>query len=171
MEAYSLDLRERIIQSCLDDVDTREEIAEIHGVSRSFVQNLWRQWRLADMGRTLIEKFEAESRCDYAVVFATGDDLADSVRELKRRAGKVKQDELRIRARQNVIFELGYFVGKLGRDRVMLITDPKLELPTDISGVVYTLRSEWVSKLWAELKAIGYSFSADQIQRATAIRE
>ena len=44
MEAYSLDLRERIVQACADDLETREEIAEVHGVSRSFVQKLWRRW-------------------------------------------------------------------------------------------------------------------------------
>lgn len=45
MEAYSLDLRERVVQACADDFETRQEIAETHGVSRSFVQKLWRRWR------------------------------------------------------------------------------------------------------------------------------
>ena len=48
MEAYSLDLRERIVQACMDDFETRSEIAENHGVSRSFVQKLWRRWGESD---------------------------------------------------------------------------------------------------------------------------
>ena len=48
MEAYSPDLRERIVQACMDDIETRGEIAEGHGVSRSFVQKLWRRWRETD---------------------------------------------------------------------------------------------------------------------------
>lgn len=48
MEAYSLDLRERIVQACADELQTREEIAELHAVSRSFVQKLWRRWRESD---------------------------------------------------------------------------------------------------------------------------
>jgi transposase len=45
MEAYSLDLRERIVRACACDFETREGIAETHGVSRSFVQKLWRRWQ------------------------------------------------------------------------------------------------------------------------------
>ena len=48
MEAYSLDLRERILLACADDSETREEIAESYGVSRSFVQKLLRRWEEGD---------------------------------------------------------------------------------------------------------------------------
>jgi len=48
MEAYSLDLRERVVRACVDDFETREGIAEAHGVSRSFVQKLWRRWQESD---------------------------------------------------------------------------------------------------------------------------
>jgi putative transposase len=48
MEAFSLDLRQRVVQACADEVETREEIAETHGVSRSFVQKLLRRWRDSD---------------------------------------------------------------------------------------------------------------------------
>ena len=48
MEAYSLDLRERILQACADDSETREEIAESFGVSRSFIQKLLRRWEAGD---------------------------------------------------------------------------------------------------------------------------
>jgi DNA-binding NarL/FixJ family response regulator len=79
-------------------------------------------------GKTIIEKFEHHSdAADIVFVLLTPDDIA---------LGKDK--ELR-RARQNVIFELGYFLGKLGRKsgRILLIFKGELEIPTDIAGVVY----------------------------------
>jgi predicted nucleotide-binding protein len=84
-----------------------------------------------NIGRTIIEKFE-----DYAdmasiiFVLLTPDDVAASVNDT---------NDIKRRARQNVIFELGYFLGMLGRKsgRVLLLYQPPLELPSDISGVVY----------------------------------
>ncbi len=66
-------------------------------------------------GRTLIEKFEANSDVGFAVVILTADDT-----------GGVHNGEQRPRARQNVLLELGYFIGKLGRKRVCAIESPKL---------------------------------------------
>lgn len=45
MAAYSQDLRDRIIAALRAQTDTRERIAQTFGVSRSFVQKLWRRWR------------------------------------------------------------------------------------------------------------------------------
>jgi predicted nucleotide-binding protein len=83
------------------------------------------------LGRTIIEKFEDYARgSDLAFVLLTPD---DRIVEPNR-----SNDEKR-RARQNVIFELGYFLGALGRSsgRVFLLYKEPLELPTDLSGVVY----------------------------------
>jgi CheY-like chemotaxis protein len=84
-----------------------------------------------NLGRTLIEKFEDYSAvADLAFVLLTPDDrLATS---------KTKEDEKR-RARQNVILELGFFLGMLGRrsGRVFLLYKGSLELPSDLSGVIY----------------------------------
>ncbi len=85
----------------------------------------------SNLGRTIMEKFE-----DYAAMSAlvfvllTPDDTAATGDET---------DDLKRRARQNVIFELGYFLGALGRrsGRVILLYRPPLDLPSDISGVVY----------------------------------
>jgi predicted nucleotide-binding protein len=78
-------------------------------------------------GRTVIEKFEQHAAsAGYAVVIATPDDV-----------GKATTGEsLHPRARQNVIFELGFFYGALGRARVALLYDNSVERPSDISGVV-----------------------------------
>lgn len=79
-------------------------------------------------GRTLIEKFEhAASEAAYAIVIASADD-----------EGRLRgEDELQSRARQNVIFELGYFIGKLGRSRVALLFEEGVETPSDAQGIAY----------------------------------
>jgi len=82
-------------------------------------------------GRTIIEKFE-----DYAgfsslvfVLLTADDQVCDGA----------ESDDVKRRARQNVIFEMGYFLGMLGRTtgRVLLLHGGCLDLPSDISGVVY----------------------------------
>ena len=83
------------------------------------------------LGRTIIEKFEEESKnIDLVFVLLTPDDTVKSK--------DISNDEKR-RARQNVIFELGYFYAKLQRKRgrVILLHKENIELPTDISGIVY----------------------------------
>lgn len=83
------------------------------------------------LGRTLIEKFEYyAAHSDLAFVILTPDDrLVDPT---------AKDDEKR-RARQNVILELGFFLGTLGRSsgRVFLLYKGPLELPSDLTGVIY----------------------------------
>lgn len=82
-----------------------------------------------NMGRTIIEKFEDYADIvDAAVVLLTPDDF-----------GGMTGEEASSRARQNVIFELGYFVGKFGRrpGRTLLMTSGQLEIPSDLQGVIY----------------------------------
>jgi predicted nucleotide-binding protein len=83
------------------------------------------------MGRTIIEKFESEAaRADLVFVLLTPDDAPFS---------QGNDNTTKRRARQNVIFELGYFLGALGRKhgRVLLLHKGGLELPSDISGLIY----------------------------------
>jgi predicted nucleotide-binding protein len=83
------------------------------------------------LGRTIIEKLESYAReTDVAFVLLTPDDIVF--------AGEGTND-LKRRARQNVIFELGYFLGVLGRlsGRVVLLYKGSLDLPSDLSGVIY----------------------------------
>jgi predicted nucleotide-binding protein len=103
----------------------------------------------ASKGGTIMEKFEAHSNVAFAVVLLTPDDLG-------RSGGLGKK--LRPRARQNVIFELGYFVAKLGRNRVCALFKNEVEIPSDYGGVVYILMDEngaWRSNLAREMKAAG----------------
>lgn len=78
-------------------------------------------------GKTVIEKFEAyASDAAYAVVLATADDL-----------GRARNDsDLAPRARQNVVFELGFFFGGLGREKVAMLYDESIERPSDVAGLV-----------------------------------
>lgn len=102
----------------------------------------------ANKGKTIIEKFEDYSDVGFAVVLMTPDDQ-----------GGLRGEEPQDRVRQNVVFELGYFIGKLGRNRVMTLVDGNIEIPTDISGVVYTgldLQGFWKIALAKELKEAGY---------------
>lgn len=78
-------------------------------------------------GRTIIEKFEEHAgRAAYAIALFTADD----------RGGPPSTDP-RPRARQNVIFELGFFFGRLGRHRTAVLIQPDVERPSDIDGLVY----------------------------------
>lgn len=109
-----------------------------------------------NMGRTLIEKFEDYADVGFAIVLLTADDL-----------GKTKTDEALIpRARQNVILELGYFLGRLGRKRVCALYEQGVQIPTDYDGVVYVeldLAERWKFDLVKELKAAGYGVDANKL--------
>ena len=101
----------------------------------SFVTNLGKEpiilSECASGGRTIIEKFEHYAgNVDYAIVLMTADDSATAQSD-----GDTSQPRLRVR--QNVLFELGYLVAKLGRGKVCLLCDSGIEIPTDLSGVVY----------------------------------
>lgn len=99
-------------------------------------------------GRTIIEKFVDYSDVAYAVVLLTPDD---------RGAQKdVPCEQQRPRARQNVIFELGYFIGRLSRGRVTALYTGDVEIPSDYSGVAFVQlddRGAWRLELARELKA------------------
>jgi predicted nucleotide-binding protein len=101
-----------------------------------------------NMGRTVIEKFEAHSDVRYAVVLLTPDDFG----------GLASGEEPKPRARQNVILELGYFIGKLGRARVCALFDERVEIPSDIHGVIfvrYDPGGGWRLRLAGEIRAAG----------------
>lgn len=83
------------------------------------------------LGRTIIEKFEEETRnIDLVFILLTPDDAVSN---------SSTSNDVKRRARQNVIFEMGYFYGKLQRKkgRVILLYKGQLELPSDIAGVIY----------------------------------
>lgn len=106
-------------------------------------------------GATIIEKIESNSDVQAAICLFTADDL-----------GKEKNDrEEKLRARQNVIFEAGYFIGKLGREHTIIISDENIEIPTDLQGIVYTNSTDWKLSILKELRAIGYSIDYNKIEQ------
>lgn len=101
-------------------------------------------------GRTVIEKIEKYSNVQFAVCLLTPDDEGRAI---------VANSDLQPRARQNVVLELGYFLGRLGRDRVHALHRGGLELPSDYHGVVYTAtdvpNSDWRIELCKEMRNAG----------------
>lgn len=107
----------------------------------------------ANRGRTIIEKFEENADVGGAICLFTSDDL-----------GRVKSaTDDQPRARQNVVLETGYFMGKLGRDHVVLLADNGVEMPSDLSGVVYTSTGNWQVELLKELKEMGYTIDFNKL--------
>jgi predicted nucleotide-binding protein len=108
-------------------------------------------------GRTIIEKFSDYSDVHFAVVLLTADDVGRGLHE---------PEPGRPRARQNVILELGYFLGKLSRSRVCALYAKGVELPSDYDGVLFlALESEeaWRLGLVRELKAAGFEVDANMV--------
>lgn len=112
----------------------------------------------ADKGRTIIDKFEEEAQdVGYAVVILTPDD-----------EGRLRNSDVlsSARARQNVIFELGFFAGVLGRKHVCAIVKEDLEIPSDYDGVVYIPYNDsegWKMKLFRELRSAGFDVDANRV--------
>ncbi len=110
----------------------------------------------SNQGLTIIEKFERHAQAGFAVALLTPDD-----------AGSLQGDgsNLNPRARQNVIFELGFFIGKLGREGVCALTKGTVEVPSDYAGVVYIPLDDsgaWKFQLVKELKAAGFEVDANR---------
>jgi len=103
-------------------------------------------------GRTVIENFEAHSDVGCAIVILTPDDV-----------GGVDVEHLLPRSRQNVIWEWGYLVGKLGRSNVICLYKGRVEVPSDLHGLVTIHISDDVrekaEEIRRELRAAGYQIS------------
>ena len=109
----------------------------------------------ANRGMTIMEKIESNSDVAFSVVLYTGCD-----------EGKLREEsDLHPRARQNVVFEHGYMVAKLGRDKVVALTESGVEQPGDLAGVVYISLSEkyWKIRMLKELEAGGLQIDWSKI--------
>lgn len=111
----------------------------------------------ANNGMTIIEKFEKHSDVGYAIVLMSPDDFGSS---------KDSPETRNFRARQNVIFELGYFFGKLERKNVLALIRGDIERPSDYDGVIYLdfdSNGGWKMLLAKELKEAGLEFDGNKI--------
>lgn len=110
----------------------------------------------ANQGHTIIEKIETHTEVGFAIVLYTPDDAGGTQADAK--AGTLKP-----RARQNVVFEHGYLIAKLSRARVVPLVAGKVELPSDISGVVYVDDTNWQIDIAKEMKAAGYNIDFNKL--------
>lgn len=111
-----------------------------------------------NVGKTIIEKLESYSNVGFAIVLLSPDDIGKGINE--------PDSNYEPRARQNVIAELGYFIGKLGRERVCPLYMNGVEIPSDFNGVLYLpydKAGNWRLELVKELKAVGYDVDANRL--------
>lgn len=105
-----------------------------------------------DKNRTVIEKLIDEgSAADYVIALLSPDDV---------------QEDGSMRARQNVILEIGYFIGKLGRERVRLLRREGTVIPSDLHGILYENYDKdgaWRIKILKEIQASGININIDKI--------
>ena len=108
-----------------------------------------------NLGQTIIEKFETSSRdVNFAIILLTADDDGKSKTETNYKG----------RARQNVIFEMGYFIGLLSRSHVFMLLEDGVEKPSDLDGIVYnSLSEDWRTNLFKELQACGYKVDPNDL--------
>lgn len=158
------------IQPPQGDVD-EHAVFVVHGHDEAMKESVARTLETLDLapvilhekpnaGRTIIEKFTDYAAVGFAVVLLSPDDI-----------GAAADDDpptLRPRARQNVIFELGFFIGRLGRERVVALyrEADDFEFPSDYSGVIFVPfdpAGRWKFDLAKELKAAGYSIDANKL--------
>lgn len=110
-----------------------------------------------DIGNTIIEKIEKHTDVAYAVILYTPCDLGRAKEEL----------EDKYRARQNVVFEHGYLMGKLGRDHVAALVKGNIETPGDLGGIVYIPMDPdgfWKVKLAKSMNAVNLNFDLNSIK-------
>lgn len=163
-----LDHAKEFLLDILADLDTKQKIADgenvrdkvfiVHGHDSALkyqVANLLRKIGIPPIilheqinaSDTIIEKLEKYgAEAAAAVILFTPDDFGNVGTEEERRK----------RARQNVVFEAGYFMGLLGRDKtILIVTDSTIELPGDLQGVVYTNNQSVEFAIARELKSMG----------------
>ncbi len=108
-------------------------------------------------GKTIIEKIEEYTNVGFGIVLYTPCDIG---------CKKGNEPNLQNRARQNVVFEHGYLIGKIGRGNVCALVKDEVEVPNDISGVVYIKMDDdesWHIKLAKELRSSGYEIDMNKL--------
>ena len=154
--------------SAASDQEATNEVFIVHGRddgAKETVARFLRQLELEpiilheqpNQGRTIIEKFEDYAQVGFAFVLLTPDDECVS---------QENGGETRFRARQNVIFELGYFIGKLGRSKTCALFKGDLDIPSDYDGVLYIEMDDdgaWKQHLVREMKSAGIEIDANRM--------
>ncbi|PHR46720.1 MAG: hypothetical protein COA32_09565 [Fluviicola sp.] len=149
------------------EISNKNKIFIVHGHDERTKLNVARTLEKLDLdpiilaeqpneGQTIIEKFELHADVGFAIILLTADDL-----------GRVKsEEEDKYRARQNVLLEMGYFIGRLGRNRVFPLYESGVELPSDLLGILYNPLDDsdtWKFRLVKELDSAGYAVDANKL--------
>jgi predicted nucleotide-binding protein len=111
----------------------------------------------ASGSKTVIEKIEAYSNVGFGIVLYTACDIG---------AKSEENPKYKSRARQNVVFEHGFLIGKIGRENVCALVKGEIETPNDISGVVYVKMDDedaWHLKIARELRNSGYEIDMNKL--------
>ncbi|ERL56870.1 TIR domain-containing protein [Psychrobacter aquaticus] len=111
----------------------------------------------ANSGSTIIEKLEKHTDVGFAIVLYTACDIGGV---------KSEPNNLKPRARQNVVFEHGLLIGKIGRENVVALVKEDVETPGDISGMVYEpmdIGGAWKYRIAREMKSSGYDVDMNKI--------
>lgn len=157
---FSIDTPKGTVQSKQADSKEEKKVFIVHGHDNEMKANVARVieklgldpiilHEQPNMGRTIIEKFQSHSQnVSFAIILISPDD--------KGCKSDLFPKAVKYRARQNVILELGYFIGTLGREKVFVLakTPEELEIPSDILAVLYTpYKNGWEKELVKEMKA------------------
>ena len=123
----------------------------VHGHNTSILQELRQILRdyniepvilkeMPDSGKTLIEKFENYARLSgFAFVIITPDDFVEN------------NGKKYFQGRPNVLFELGWFCGRFGRDRIRILRKKSTEIPSDLSGILTIDFSENLEEVFRKI--------------------
>ena len=110
----------------------------------------------ANQGKTIIEKIEDNTDVGYGIILYTPCDKGGTINS--------DYEDMNPRARQNVIFEHGYLIGKLGRNRVCALVEGDVEKPSDINGVLYIQYEKgWEPQVGKELRSVGYDVDLNKL--------
>lgn len=136
------------------------KVTEIENYVRSIGYEPIVLFKEADVGDTIIEKIEKYSaKSIYAIILYTKCDEGNAIEN---------PNDKKPRARQNVVFEHGYLMAKLGRERVCaILEDSTIETPSDISGIIYKLfdnEGSWKYQVAKNMSAVGISVDFNKIR-------
>ncbi len=154
-----ISMKEKVTELRAKDKSSASDIFLIHGHDEQFKAQVAKFLKSINFnpiilhekpneGRTIVEKFEAHSRVTYAIALLSEDDKC------------VSKDQISYRARQNVILEMGYFWGMVGRKNIVALVKGKVERPSDYDGVLYIPFDDsmkWTHDLIREMNAAGFS--------------
>jgi predicted nucleotide-binding protein len=108
-------------------------------------------------GHAVIDQFENHTSVDFAVILLTPDDVGGS---------KDSPGNVRPRARMNVIFEFGYFIGTLGRQRVCALYKEGVELPSQYPEILYIAMDRsglWKHQLARKMRHAGLNINLSRV--------